>query len=113
MPAFGYSELNGAQVAKLSRMGVRRGWPDFLFVHGGHPYGIELKRPGARLSKTRSVRTKRGSLRILQGQADVHPRLIQAGMTIAICTSVETVLAQLASWGIPLRGSSLTNPAAA
>lgn len=97
-------QLSPAQAAKLSRMGLRRGWPDFIFVHSGKLYGIELKRRGGRLSKTRIVRTKRGAPRILDGQEDTFPLLEAAGMTIAVCHSAEEVLAQLQEWQIPLRG---------
>src|SRR3954447_24961776 len=63
MPGFGYCQLTGRQVAKLSRMGVHGGWPDFLLVHRGRAFGLEIKKPGeGRLSHTRMVRTKRGTL---------------------------------------------------
>ena len=89
--------------AKLLRMGLRRGWPDLLIVHNGL-YGIELKRVGAGLSKTRMVRTRNGSLRIVEGQADVFPRLIQAGFAgIGVCDSIDAVLSQLRAWGVPMR----------
>lgn len=92
--------------AKLARMGLKRGWPDLLIVHHGI-YGIEIKRPGGRLSLTRSVRTRSGILRTVEGQADVFPRLQAAGMAIAVCSSVDEVLAALGAWGVPLRGHSL------
>jgi hypothetical protein len=96
--------LSAAQQAKLSRMGLRRGWPDFLILHEWL-YGIELKRRGGTLSRTRLVRTKRGSPRILDGQADVFPRLIAAGMRdIAVCHSIGEVVAAFERWRIPLRG---------
>ena len=41
--------------AKLYQMGLRRGWPDFLIVHGGRVYGIELKAKGGALSKTKKI----------------------------------------------------------
>ena len=88
--------------AKLSRLGLKRGWPDVLLVHRGI-YGIELKRPGGVLSKTRVGRTSRGALRVLVGQEDVFPCLEAAGMRIAVCRSVPEVLAQLQAWGVPLR----------
>jgi hypothetical protein len=64
-----------------------------------------LKRHGGSLSKTRIVRTKRGSPRVLEGQEDVFPQLIEAGVRrIAVCHSPEEMLAALERWGIPLRG---------
>ena len=89
--------------AKLSRLGLKRGWPDVQIVFGGRIYGIELKRRGGRLSRTRIVRTRRGSLRELVGQEDEFPRLEAAGMTIGVCSSLPAVLAFLTAAGVPLR----------
>ena len=100
----GHIQLSAAQAARLSRIGLRRGLPDLMLLHGGRCYGIELKREGSgQLSKTRMVRRANGSLRELVGQADVFPRLEAAGMTIAVCTSVPEVLAQCRAWGLPVR----------
>ena len=99
----GAIQLTPAQMAKLSRMGLRRGWPDFLILHQ-RVYGIELKRRGGRLSRTRIVRTQRGSPRVLAGQADVFEELEAAGMRISVCHSIEEVVAAWERWGIPLRG---------
>lgn len=98
----GHVQLPKAAAAKLARMGLKRGWPDVLVLHGTL-YGIELKRPGGRLSKTRTVRTRRGALRVLDGQEDTFPRLETAGMRIAICETVEGVLEALDQWNIPMR----------
>jgi hypothetical protein len=96
--------LTGDQAAKLARMGLKRGWPDFLILHEAL-YGLELKRLGGKMSRTHIVRTRRGSPRILDGQEDVFPRLIAAGMRdIAICHSADEALAALQRWGVPLRG---------
>ena len=38
--------------AKLSRLGLKRGWPDIQVVHGGRIVGIELKRRGQALAHT-------------------------------------------------------------
>jgi hypothetical protein len=99
----GHVQLTPAQAARMARIGVQRGWPDILVFHVCC-YGIELKRRGGKLSKTRTVRTRRGSLRVLEGQEDVFPRLLDAGIAeIATCDSLEGVLAALQTWGIPLR----------
>jgi hypothetical protein len=58
----GAVELTAAQHARYARMGLKRGMPDILIFHAGL-WGIEIKRRGGRLSKTRVVRTRRGSLR--------------------------------------------------
>ena len=90
--------------AKLARMGLHAGWPDFLIVHRGI-FGVELKTANGVLSRTRTVRTRRGGLRVVEGQCVVFPRLVAAGMCIAVCRSVDEVLAALADWSIPLRVS--------
>ncbi len=90
--------------AKLSRFGLAQGWPDILIVANGCIYGIELKRQGGRLSKTRLVRTRKGRLREVLGQEEVFPRLIRCGFAgIGVCHSVTEMLDQLAAWGVPLR----------
>jgi hypothetical protein len=91
-------------MARYSRVGLKRGLPDIWILYGGI-YCIELKRRGGRLSKTRVGRTRRGSPREFAGQADVFPKLLETGAIkeIAICTSVDELLAQLALWQIPLR----------
>jgi len=88
--------------AKLARMGLHRGWPDILIVAGGI-YGIELKREGGILSKSRTVRTRSGAPRVLAGQTDTFPRLINAGMKIAVCHSIDEVIDALRGWDIPMR----------
>ena len=92
--------LPPAFAAKLWRMGLKPGWPDILLLHN-RLFGIELKVANGRLTKTRTVRTRRGGLRVIEGQADVFPRLEAAGMSLAICRSAEDVLRALDTWGIP------------
>ena len=96
--------LGPAQQAKCYQIGLKRGLPDIWVLYGG-VYCVELKRHGGRLSKTRVIRTKRGSPRILDGQEDVFKRLLETGAVedIAICYSADDMLGQLAAWGIPLR----------
>ncbi len=91
--------------AKLARMGLHSGWPDFLIVHR-NVYGIELKREGGVLSRTRTVRTRRGGLRVVEGQVDTFPKLVKAGMCIAVCRSIDEILAALRDWSIPFRIST-------
>jgi len=90
--------------AKLARMGLHSGWPDFLLVHRG-VFGIELKTANGVLSRDRMVRTRRGGLREIPGQATVFPKLVAAGMCIAVCRSLDEVLGALRDWSIPLRVS--------
>ncbi|HSR76408.1 MAG TPA: hypothetical protein VLN57_07455 [Xanthobacteraceae bacterium] len=100
----GASQLSPQQFARHARIGLKRGLPDIWVLYGG-VYCVELKRLGGRLSKTRIGRTRRGGPRVFEGQEDVFPRLLKTGAIedIALCTSVDELLAQLARWGIPLR----------
>lgn len=109
-PAFWFTypagavQLSPQQAARYSRLGLKRGLPDIWVLHGG-TWCIELKRPGGALSKTRIVRTRRGSPRFLAGQEDVFPQLLGAGVRgIGICHSVDEMLSTLHRWGVPLQG---------
>jgi len=100
----GAIQLTQAQATKLVRMGLKRSWPDFLVLHDWL-YGIELKRRGAKLSKSYWGRTKRGSPIYRIGQEDNFPALIAAGMRdIAVCYSVQEAVDALKRWRILLRG---------
>jgi hypothetical protein len=100
----GAVKLSAAETARLSRMGLKRGLPDiFVFYYG--LWGIELKRHGRKLSKTRIGRTRSGAPRIFVGQEETFPQLMATGAfaAIAVCHNVDEVLRQLSHWGIPLR----------
>lgn len=101
----GASTLTPQQHARHSAIGLKRGLPDIWVLHHG-VYCIELKRPGGTLSRTRIVRTRRGSPRELIGQVDMFPRLLLSGAVkeIAVCHSVAEVLQQLEQWQVPLWG---------
>jgi hypothetical protein len=100
----GHIQLAPAELARLQRAGLKRGWPDLLVLYR-QLYGIEVKRHGAGLSKTRIVHTKRGAPRRLIGQDQMFPRLLQAGFgDIAIVHTVDQMLDQIERWNIPLRG---------
>lgn len=104
--AAGHLKLTAQQASKLQRLGLKPSWPDIQVLHE-YAYGIELKAEGGRLSKTRIVRNRRtGHARVVEGQKDVFPQLEAAGMRIAICQSVEEVIAALRMWGVPLRISA-------
>src|SRR4051812_34517621 len=98
----GAAQLSAQQQARYSRIGLKRGLPDLWFLHNGL-FLIELKRPGGELSRTRIVRTKRGSPRELVGQDKQFPRLLATGAVkaISVCYTVEEVLSQLDRWEIP------------
>lgn len=99
----GHVQLPAHAAARLVRCGLKRGWPDIILIHQGRPYGLELKREGGRLSRTYLTRVRSGAWIERVGQADVFPRLEAAGMLIAVCASVDEVLAALRGWGVPLR----------
>ena len=99
----GHVMLSGQQAAKLYRAGLRRGIPDILVWHGGACYGLEVKRPGGTLSRTRAVRTRNGSMRLVEGQRETFDALAAAGMKIAVVDDVDGALRSLAAWGVPLR----------
>jgi hypothetical protein len=101
----GHIQLSGAQMARLARIGTKAGLPDIFVLHE-NLYGVEIKAKGGRLSRTRIAKARTGALRIVEGQADVFPRLIAAGAAdIAVVTSVDGLLAALHRWQIPLRAS--------
>lgn len=100
----GHVPLPAQFAVKLARLGLKRNWPDILVLHRGI-YGVELKRPGERLSIARWVVNRRtGARRYVEGQREEFPRLEAAGMRIAVCETVVAVLDALAAWQIPLRG---------
>lgn len=90
--------------AKLARFGLARGWPDILISYNGL-YGLELKRRGGGLSKTRLVRTRSGAQRLVEGQADVFPRLERSGMRIAVAHDLDEVMDALMAWRLPMLGA--------
>lgn len=100
----GATQLSPQQMARYSRMGLKRGMPDLWVLHRG-VYCVELKRKGGRLSKTYLARTRRGSPRILAGQEEVFPQLIASGGVtgIVVAHSVDEMLDALEGWGVPLR----------
>jgi len=96
--------INASTSRQTGAHGLKRSWPDFLVLHV-RLYGIELKRQGGTLSRTRIARTRRGSPRILVGQRDNFPELLAAGMQeIAVCHSAAEAIATLERWRVPLRG---------
>jgi hypothetical protein len=102
--AIGATKLSAQQAAALSRAGVKRGLPDLFVLYRG-VFCVELKAIGGRMSRTREIRTARGSPRILVGQEDVFPALVASGgvKDIKIAHSVDEMLDHLTRWGIPLR----------
>lgn len=100
----GIVPLPRMHAAKLARMGLQRGWPDYLILHQ-RLYGLELKTHGGRLSKGYMARTARGGVVWRAGQEEVFPELERAGMTIAVCRRLEDVIAAVEAWDIPRVGT--------
>jgi len=72
----------------MKAMGLQAGWPDLQMIHEGAAFGLELKMPKGRLSPSQEER---------------FPLLERAGMKIAVCRSIDEVLAALDLWRIPTR----------
>jgi hypothetical protein len=105
----GHIQLAPHETARLARAGLKRGFPDILIWYFGC-FGLEIKKHGGKLSKTRTIRTRKGSPRILEGQAEVFPKLLASGgfAAIEVCHTVEEALAIIRRWGIPLRPHQMT-----
>ena len=99
----GVVPLPAAAATKLVRFGLQRGWPDYLILYAGVLHGLELKRPGGRLSKSYLARTAKGGVAYRVGQEEVFPRLRAAGMQLAVCFDLGDVIKALQDWGIPMR----------
>lgn len=84
-PAGGGGRVRGAI---LKSMGLRAGVPDWLLVHDGRAYFIELKGPEGTVSKD---------------QTACHLDLEDAGSKVYVCRSLNDVVAALERWGIPTR----------
>jgi hypothetical protein len=99
----GHLKLTGAQAARLTRIGLKRSWPDHLVLYAGKLIGIEWKKPGETLSRSRWVRTKSGKSRWVEGQREVFPRLAGQGMRGPyVCETVEQALEALEAEGVPM-----------
>jgi hypothetical protein len=67
---------------------VTAGVPDVLLWHDGRAFALELKSEAGRVSAA---------------QADMLSRLSEAGVTTAVCRSIDQAVRCLESWK-PLRG---------
>jgi hypothetical protein len=73
--------------ARLKRLGVTPGWPDFLFVGpGAQVFWLELKRP------------KSG--RLSEAQGDIIGHLVACGFGVLVTTSIDDAVATLKQAGI-------------
>lgn len=71
--------------AILKGMGHRPGWPDLVFVKAGRFFGLELKKPGGRLSDS---------------QRTAQAALADAGAVVETAYSVDEAIAILKRWEI-------------
>lgn len=76
--------------ARMARMGLRKGWPDYDFVHPvtGVLHMIEVKTPTGTMQKE---------------QREIRDLCIGNGHPWALCRSVAEVWQQLHDWGFPIR----------
>jgi hypothetical protein len=95
------NERHGAgQRIEAARMGVLAGCPDWLIVDAGRALFIELKPRGwweKHLAGLASLNEHE------MRQAAVHTRLRLARADVAICETLDEVIAQLRAWGVPVR----------
>ena len=80
--------------AKLNRMGLKPGWPDFQFVWRGRFHGIELKLPKDHMGGKTYQRPAQKA-----AQAEIEA----AGGLYAVCRTFDEVIGTLRGWGLPLR----------
>lgn len=85
MPLGGGGRLRGAI---LHGLGVKRGLPDMLVINDGRAIWLELKAAKGRVS---------------EGQQDCHAALSSARSPVAVCKSIDDVIAALVAAGVPLR----------
>lgn len=72
--------------ARLQRMGLSRGWPDYIFiVPGGRVAFLELKRTGGKLSPE---------------QMSFRDRVLALGCRHAVADTGQRAIEILRSWGI-------------
>ena len=65
--------------------GVHKGWPDLEILHDGRTYFLELK-------------SLKG--RVTPAQKACHQQISDAGFEVAICRSVDEVIAQCQAWDL-------------
>lgn len=82
----GYRHFTEAR--RLKGMGVVPGMPDLCVINGGRLIGIELKSDIGRVSDV---------------QAYCHDRLRRAGVPVAVCRSLDEVVAALVTAGVALQ----------
>jgi hypothetical protein len=88
--AFGWHCANGGarrrvEASILKGMGVTPGVPDWLALHQGHLFGLELKTETGKLTEAQRV---------------THEHMRRAGATVASARGIDEALAQLDAWGL-------------
>ena len=75
-----------AEAGVLKAMGTQPGVPDILAFRDGRCFGLELKR-------------ERGG-RVSPAQAEMHTRLAEAGVEIAVAHGIDEAVDTLKQWGL-------------
>lgn len=91
----GMGRLGWRSKVKLSKFGMKTGWPDIQIVHRGRLFLIELKAPGRREGNRM---TGRGYC--TKEQRECHADLKRAGAEVITAWSLEEVQTALHQWGI-------------
>lgn len=91
----GMGRLGWRSKVKLSKFGMKTGWPDIEIVHRGRVYFIELKAPGHLVGNA-----MKGRGYCTPQQRDCHADLRRAGAEVVTCWDLEGVQAALRTWGI-------------
>lgn len=78
-----------ATAARLKRMGVTAGWPDFVFVGPACVFWLELKRESGKLSEE---------------QRDMRGHLMRCGFPYLVTSSVNDAVTTLQDYNILPRG---------
>tara|TARA_X000001388_G_scaffold18724_1_gene12097 strand:+ start:570 stop:932 length:363 start_codon:yes stop_codon:yes gene_type:complete len=84
-PSGGGGRVRGA---KLKKMGLSSGWPDLQLVYKAKFYGLEVKTPIGRLSPA---------------QSELHTKLIQQGVKVAVVRSEKDAIQQIIKWRLHKR----------
>jgi hypothetical protein len=78
----------------LKKMGLKRGWPDLIFLRNGQFYGLELKAEKGKLS---------------EAQVGTQSRLGLCGGLIATAWSIEESIHIIDGWGLLKTRKAKTN----
>lgn len=84
----GWGIMAKSTAGRLKGAGLKPGMPDILVFYERETFGIELKSFGRKATAIQKV---------------THMRLLDAGVKVAVCDSLDMVISALRVWGLPLR----------